>query len=393
MLVFFAVTLSIFGLVNYYIARRGAQALAAHPRARTAFLVLFIALALSYPIGRLIHSFARDNPPVWLENVGSFHMVIMLYGFLGVLAVDLVRLIDSFFPFLPRVLRAQPGRTGAAVFVVAAAATAVAIVAGAWNSARPRLVDLETHLPRKSGTTDRLTAVLASDLHLGSIIGRSRLEKVVGRINALHPDVVFFAGDIVDESVTGRREVELSEIMGTLKTRFGVFTVPGNHETYAGLDRTRACFKNCGLTMLEDQAVRVADAFVLAGRRDPSSLRPGERRLGIAEILASEGLDDSLPVVLLDHQPGHLEQAEQAGVGLQLSGHTHAGQLFPLNIVNRFFWELNWGFLRKGSTLYYVTSGVGTWGPPVRTGSRAEIVRIELRFDRPAGSGVREADH
>ena len=107
--------------------------------------------------------------------------------------------------------------------------------------------------------------------------------------------------------------------------------------------------------------------------------------MSIPAILASEGFDDSLPVIVLDHQPGHLEQAEQAGVGLQLSGHTHAGQLFPLNLVNRLFWELNWGFLRKGPTQYYVTSGVGTWGPPVRTGSRAEIVRLELRFDRTSG--------
>jgi predicted MPP superfamily phosphohydrolase len=105
----------------------------------------------------------------------------------------------------------------------------------------------------------------------------------------------------------------------------------------------------------------------------------------IEDILAREGIDHSLPLVLLDHQPAHLEQAEQAGISLQLSGHTHAGQLFPLDIVNRMVWELNRGFLRKGETQYYVTSGVGTWGPPVRTGSRPEIVRIELHFDRTGG--------
>jgi predicted MPP superfamily phosphohydrolase len=93
-------------------------------------------------------------------------------------------------------------------------------------------------------------------------------------------------------------------------------------------------------------------------------------------------MDDSLPLILLDHQPAHLEQAEEAGVSLQLSGHTHAGQIFPLNIVNRWIWELNWGSLKKGATQYYVSSGVGTWGPPVRTGSWPEIVRIRLVFDQ-----------
>jgi predicted MPP superfamily phosphohydrolase len=96
--------------------------------------------------------------------------------------------------------------------------------------------------------------------------------------------------------------------------------------------------------------------------------------------LDKQGFDDRLSVILLDHQPAHLEEASRAGVDLQLSGHTHAGQLFPLDLINRMVWELNWGYLRKGDTQYYVTSGVGTWGPPVRTGSRPEIVRIHLTF-------------
>jgi predicted MPP superfamily phosphohydrolase len=238
------------------------------------------------------------------------------------------------------------------------------------------------HLPRRAGTAERLNAVLASDFHLGSIIGSSRLRSVVDKINRLEPDVVLFPGDIVDETITAREEVRLSAVMRSLRTRLGVFVSPGNHETFAGLDRTLACFRNCGMTVLQDQAVRVADAFVLVGRRDPSSLKRGEKRLPIGEILAREGIDDSLPVVVLDHQPAHLEEAEKAGVALQLSGHTHAGQVFPLNIINRWVWELNWGRLRKGATEYYVSSGVGTWGPPVRTGSWPEIVRIALIFDR-----------
>jgi predicted MPP superfamily phosphohydrolase len=91
-------------------------------------------------------------------------------------------------------------------------------------------------------------------------------------------------------------------------------------------------------------------------------------------------LDDNRPVILLDHQPVRLEEAREAGVDVQLSGHTHAGQLFPLDIINRKVWELNWGALQKGRTRYYVTSGVGTWGPPVRTASRSEIVRLRLTF-------------
>jgi predicted MPP superfamily phosphohydrolase len=187
-------------------------------------------------------------------------------------------------------------------------------------------------------------------------------------------------GDIVDETVTAEIEAEFSAVMRRIRAPLGVFAVAGNHEFYSGLERNLACIRACGIKVLEDEAVGVAGAFVLVGRRDPSSLAPLETRLPIRAILQKQGFDDRLSVILLDHQPAHLEEANRAGVALQLSGHTHAGQLFPLDLINRMVWELNWGYLRKGDTQYYVTSGVGTWGPPVRTGSRPEIVRIHLTF-------------
>jgi len=385
MLAFLAITISIFGLVNFYVGRRGAQALAAYPTARAVFLVLFIVSALAYPLARLLWALTKNIPSSWLVKAGSFHLVVMLYGFLAVLVIDLVRLVNALVPFLPKALTASSGRTGLVLVLVVAGAIALTIAAGTWNAAHPRTVELDLHLPRRTGTTDHLTAVLASDLHLGAIIGRSRLETVVEKINALKPDIVFLPGDIVDESVTDKIEAELSPVMRKLRAPLGVFAATGNHEVFSGLERTLACFRACGMVVLQDQAVRVADAFVLVGRRDRNSLKRGEKRMPIADILAREGLDDSLPIILLDHQPAHLEEAEQAGVSLQLSGHTHAGQLFPLDIINRRVWELNWGSLRKGGTQYYVTSGVGTWGPPVRTGSFPEIVRIELHFDRTGG--------
>lgn len=381
MLVFLTIFLTIYALINFYIARRGAQALAGFPALRTVFLAVFIVTAASYPLGKALHALFENLSTIWVDNVGAMHMIFMLYGFLGVVLVDLVRLANNFVRFLPRTAAANP-KTGLMLFIALAGATVLTIAAGAWNAAHARVLDLEVHLTRGAGSTDRLTAVVVSDLHLGSLIGRARLEKTVRQIQALDPDIVLIPGDIVDESISKRQEGELSLVMQTLKTRLGVFACPGNHETYAGLDRTLACFRGCGISVLQDQAARVDGAFVLIGRRDPSSLRRGEKRLTVPEILAREGLDSVLPLIVLDHQPSHLEEAEQAGVALQLSGHTHAGQIFPLDIINRWVWELNWGLLTKGETQYYVTSGVGTWGPPVRTGNRPEIVRLRIVFDR-----------
>jgi predicted MPP superfamily phosphohydrolase len=381
MFVFLAVAISIYGLVNFYVVRRGAQALGGYPAAKVVFMAAFIALALAYPLGRVLMAIGRNSLSSPFIMAGSFHMVVMLYGFLGAVLIDLVRSLNAFVPFLPKSFSARPSPAGLVLFLAVAGITALSIAAGAYNAVRPRTVELALNIPKKAGGRESLTIVLASDLHLGTLVGRSRLERIVARINALTPDIVLMPGDIVDETVTEKIEAEFSAIMRQLRAPLGVFAVPGNHEFYSGLERNLACLRACDIKVLEDEAVNVAGAFVLVGRRDPSSLSPKEPRLPIRDILAKYGFDDRLPVILLDHQPAHLDEASRAGVDLQLSGHTHAGQLFPLDLINRMAWELNWGYLRKGNTQYYVTSGVGTWGPPVRTGSRPEIVRIRLTFD------------
>lgn len=379
MVLFLAIALSIYGLVNFYIGRRGAQALAGAPGARRAFLILFTGLALAMPLGRVLMAVARGRASSVLVEIGNFQMAVMLYGLLAVLAIDLVRLANAFIPVLPKGLLLN-SRTGPAVFVAATGAVVLTIVAGAWNATRLATVELDLKVPRKAGAVERLTVVAASDLHLGAIVGPKRLAKVVERVTALEPDVVLFAGDIVDESVTPEIESKLGAIMRLLRPRLGVFAVPGNHEFFSGLETNLACLRSCGVIVLEDQAVRVGEAFILVGRRDPSSLKVQETRLSIEGILNNSGFARDLPVVVLDHQPVRLEEADKAGAALQISGHTHDGQIFPFGLINKLIYELNWGYLRKGATHYYVTSGAGTWGPPVRIGSRAEVVRIRLSF-------------
>ena len=386
MVVLLLIVLAIYSLLNFYIARRGAQALAAYPQARGIFLAVFIGLALAYPLGRILMSFARGLPASVLIKVGSFHMVVMLYGFLAVILVDIVRLVNAFVPFFPKALTAHPGPAGLVLFLVAAGTILLTLVGGAVNAGRLRTTELNLRIAKTAGTREGLTIVLASDFHLGSVVGKSRLAKAVTKINALGPDIVFLAGDIVDESVSEREEAEYGQIMTGLRAPLGIYAVPGNHETFAGLEKALACLRSCGIVVLEDEAVMIADSFVVVGRRDRTSLKPGgETRLAIRAILAKHGFDSRLPVILLDHQPMNLDEAGEAGVDLQLSGHTHDGQIFPVGLINRWVFELNWGYLRKGDTHYYVTSGVGTWGPPVRTGSSAEVVRIRLSFGKGGG--------
>jgi predicted MPP superfamily phosphohydrolase len=383
--VFLLIALTVYGLANFYIARRGVQALASAPKTRAVFLVLFIALALAFPLGRVLMIAARGRLTSILAEIGTFHMAVMLYGLMAVLVVDLVRLANAFIPFLPKPWFAEGSKAGLIAFAAGAAAVTLTLAYGAWNATRLRTVDLEIHLPRRAGLVDRLTVVAASDLHLGQLVGPRRLEKVVRRMNDLRPDLIVFAGDIVDESVTDAIEARLGGIMGRLHAPLGIYAALGNHETYSGLARNVACLRACGIMVLQDEAVEVAGALRLVGRRDPSSLGKQEVRLSVPGILAKSGQDADLPVAVIDHQPLHFEEVVASRAEFQIYGHTHDGQLFPIGLINGLIYELNWGYLRKDGTQFYVTSGAGTWGPPVRVGSRAEIVRIEFVFDRTGG--------
>jgi predicted MPP superfamily phosphohydrolase len=380
MLVFLLIALSVYGLVNLYIMRRGWQALAGYPQARWAFFGIFLALVLSFPVSRMVMSFGRNSVSGLFVKVGSIHLALMLYLFLGVLLVDFCRLVNSFLPLVPKSFSGDPRRTGLVLFLLVAGAAVLVVAAGAVNAARPRVRELSIAIDKSAGGRRDLTIVMASDVHLGTIAGSSRLRSLVERVSVLSPDIILLPGDIVDESVTAREEEAMTAVFQKIRAPLGVYSVPGNHEYYGGLERNLSYLHAWGVKVLQDESVLVDGSFYLVGRKDPTALRRGEARTPLDEILTRGGVDRGRPLILLDHQPIGLGEAERAGIDLELSGHTHAGQLFPLNLINKLVYEQNWGSLSKGRTRYYVSCGFGTWGPPVRTGSIPEIVRIRLTF-------------
>lgn len=380
MRIFLVVVLSVYGLVNFYIVRRGWQALAGYPRARWVYLAFFLAFILSYPAGRIAMGFGRNCVSGIFVKIGSFHLALMIYLFMGVVLVDLFRLVNSFWPMVPKSISSNPRQTGLMLFLLVAGTSILVVIGGAINAARPRVRELSISIDKPAGGRRSLTIVMASDVHLGTVAGSSRLKALVDRINTLGPDIVLLPGDIVDESVTAREEEAMTAVFQKIRAPLGVYSVPGNHEVYGGLERNLAYLRNWGVKVLQDEVDFVAGSFYVLGRKDPTVLRRGESRMPLDEIMKRGSVDRARPLILLDHQPIRLGEAEQAGIDLELSGHTHAGQLFPFNLINKLIYEQNWGSLQKGRTRYYVSCGVGTWGPPVRTGSVPEILRIRLTF-------------
>ncbi|MDR0902127.1 MAG: metallophosphoesterase, partial [Opitutaceae bacterium] len=180
-------------------------------------------------------------------------------------------------------------------------------------------------------------------------------------------------GDQVDSRLEPLIREDMGAELKKLRAPLGVYAVIGNHERYAGADACVAWMEAQGVRVLRDSAVKIADAFYLVGREDD------RRRKSMAALLAP--LDRSLPVIVLDHQPRHLEEPAAAGVDLQLSGHTHAGQIWPVTWIVPWLYEFYYGYGRKGGYQIYVTSGLGLWGFPARIGSSSELVDLTVNFN------------
>jgi predicted MPP superfamily phosphohydrolase len=376
--IFLAVVLTIFSLLNYYLIRRGWQALAGTGGFRTIVLLVYGALILCFFVGRAL---SRGRPGKFAESisvVGSFYMGILIYLFLLVVFVDGLRLIDKFFPFFPAIIRQAGRQAGRAAFFGVAGITLVLTIGGFIHMRYFRVKVMDIVIDKRAGGIETMNLVVLADIHVGPFMHNPRLEKIVQAINGLNPDLVLIPGDIVNEE-TLRSELEKMTVsFRKIRSRYGVFASTGNHEYFAGIEKSLMYLKKSGFTVLQDEAVCVDNSLTIVGRINSSYIGHTERRKPLKEILS--GADPNLPVILLDHQPVHLEDSQKAGVDLQLSGHTHGGAIFPITIINNRLYEIGMGYGRKGNTQYYVTSGVGIWEPPARIGTTAEIVLMRVKF-------------
>ena len=212
-----------------------------------------------------------------------------------------------------------------------------------------------------------LTIVLASDLHIGYHNRKPELARWVDRINAEKPDLVLFGGDVIDLSLRPVIEGNYQEEFHRLAAP--VMTVLGNHEYYGNRERAEQFFKDAGILLLKDSVAHFKGVDII-GRND----RTSQNRSDLTDLV--KGLGGF--TIVLDHQPFHLEEAEQAGIDFQFSGHTHRGQVWPLSWVTDAMYEKSWGHHRRGNTQYYVSSGLGIWGAKIRIGTRSEYLVLHL---------------
>lgn len=306
-----------------------------------------------------------------LYEAGSPWLIAFLYLFLLFVVAD----IASLCHLIPKTLM----RDSAAGFAFAAALVTLLLVVGNvhYKHKYREELTIETEKP----LARPLTIVLASDLHIGYHNRRAELARWVDLINAEQPDLVLFGGDIIDRSIRAVEEGGFAPEFRRIAAP--AYAVPGNHEYYSDLARAKQFYAAAGITMLQDECLDVA-GIRLIGRDD----RTNASRKPLAELAKlgdlaeptkpTEPTEPTAFTLLLDHQPYHLEEAEEAGIDFQFSGHTHRGQIWPASWVTDALYEKSWGRHTRGQTQYYISSGLGLWGPKVRLGSRSEYLVVHL---------------
>jgi uncharacterized protein len=247
---------------------------------------------------------------------------------------------------------------------------------GTFNAYNPVIREHEIEIDKEAPFSS-LRVVMASDMHFGHLSGKTHANRLVHEVNSLQPDLILLPGDIIDDDPEPFIQKGFGSIMEKLSARYGVYGILGNHEYYGGgIPMYIKEMQRIGIPILMDETVVLEGGIQVVGRKDKTD----RNRKNIEKLL--ESLDKTKPIFIMDHQPLELVQAAEHGADLMLSGHTHRGQMAPNHLITRRIFELDWGYLKKNQLHAFVSSGFGFWGPPLRIGSRSEILLIDITFTK-----------
>ena len=357
------------------------------PLSKGLVLAVYCFLALSILLAFFL-------PFRWLKALSNLWFGAICYIFLVVAAADLIRLVLKYLVKVP----AETLSSRKVFAAVGSVCILLILSLTVWGYACARNIQTTSYqvaVDKSCGRLDSLRIVLAADLHLGYNMGEAQMEQMVEKINAQDPDLVVFAGDFFDNDFDAVKDPDrIAAILRKIESRYGAYACYGNHDIQekilAGFTfpsnekkvsdpRMDAFLENSGIRLLQDESLLIEDSFYLIGRADRE--RPGrgiDKRMTPAEL--TEDMDKTKPILVIDHEPDELADLEAAGVDLDLSGHTHDGQLFPANLIVSLLWENSYGYLEKDGMHNIVTSGVGVFGPNMRVGTKSEICVIDCQL-------------
>jgi len=375
-LIFFFTT---YGVVNLYILRRLIQSLEAAPKwFKLLMIFLHILVILSYFIAKgLLNNTYSISYDIFLY-IGSFGFAAFVYALQILLLMDLGRFIFRKTKYAGFLKNNYPKKKFIAFGVVIGLLTMI-ITLGEMNANDIIVKDVHIEIPTKNAPYPEFKVMFFSDLHLSPLNDERQLRYLIRLNKKIIPDMILMGGDIVDDVERNLYRNNVGLLMKKLFAPKGVYTVMGNHEYIVGIEKSVNFLRGSGIQVLRDTVLVIDDFLQFMGRDDFTSHRSaGNKRKELSELIKKT--TPSKPVILIDHQPYNLNDVTRYKVDLQLSGHTHNGQMFPGNLITELIYEVSYGLKKIGNTRFYVSSGVGTWGPPVRIGSRSEVVLVNLKF-------------
>lgn len=369
MIIMIIVSMILYIGVNYYIGLNIYKGLTSVIIvSKYIFWSLFLFLSMSFFISLMIKNIGRGSFYNITSYLGNYYIGILGYLIIIIPISQLVLVLIK--KYLNYEVDLLPYLT-----ILVLVFMAIILVKGTWNGNNYIVNNFDIQIDKD--LENEVNAVLVSDIHIGDIIDNKRISKMVEGINELKPDIVLIAGDLIDSDLTNYLDSRMYETLGQINSKYGVYFSLGNHDLYTGkTDELINTLKEVGITTLRDEAVLINNEFYIVGRDDISISKFQKERKILNEILVDE--DKEKPVIVIDHTPKNLNEAMEAGVDLQVSGHTHRGQFAPYNLFTQKMFEIDYGYKKKENLNVIISSGFGTWGPPIRIGSRSEIINIKI---------------
>jgi hypothetical protein len=341
-------------------------------RHRLLYTIIYIFIALFFPLVNILPHNDTGFYYLILNKIAGYLLPFFLYLFQFLLLFDIFLLVNRYTGMVSRD-KLLNNRFRTITLSVLLLASMVVVVGGAINFNTIRTSEYEIVIPRKNSTLKHLKVVFVSDFHLRDNTDFGFVERYVQRVREIGPDLLLYGGDIVEGRREGGKMAKYENILRGIHPRYGVYAVLGNHEYYTG-NNDGDFFSRAGMKLLGDSVVVVDHLFNLGGRYDSRF----SRRSSIGDLMKQ--VNDSLPVILLDHKPSEIEQVSNTKVDVQFSGHTHNGQMFPINLILKRMNRLTWGYEKIRDTHFFVSSGIRMWGPPVRTVGKSEIMVVTVRM-------------
>ena len=367
--IFLLVVLTVYGGMHAYVFFKASTGLSLGQTAYTGLAVFMIAMVLAPFAVRLLERSGHELPASVFAYIGFTWMGFVFLFFCSSLLMDAYRLLIWTFrrPLMPSPF---------AAFVIPLAAAALITAYGFFEALSIRAEHVVLEAPGLG--TDRVRIAQVTDIHLGIVVGPQRLEKMLQIVREARPDILVSTGDLLDS--TGPEVRASLELFTQIRPPMGKYAVTGNHEYYAGLEEALAATREAGFTVLRQESFTIPGVMRIAGVDDPAGeLLPKDNATDAKVLGGASGLF----TLFLKHRP--LVESSAVGLfGLQLSGHTHRGQIFPFRLVTRLFFPRDSGLYSLGTSYLYASRGTGTWGPPVRFISTPEVTIIDL-VKKPPG--------